>query len=59
MSVVALSGASSRLEVLPLKTLGPQISAEIVFLKNRTVSPAVQSFMNCTRGVDAEVLPPF
>jgi hypothetical protein len=51
MSVVALSGASSRLEVLPLKTLGPRISAEIVLLKNRTLSPAVQSFINCTRGV--------
>jgi len=51
MSVVALSGASSPLRFCRKKTLGPRISVEIVFLKNRTLSPAVQSFINCTRGV--------
>jgi DNA-binding transcriptional LysR family regulator len=50
-SVAALSAHQTALRVLPLKSPGPRISAEIVFLKNRTLSPAVQSFINCTREV--------
>src|SRR5450755_740384 len=50
-SVAALSAHQAALKVLPLKSLGPRISAEIVFLKNRTLGPAVQSFINCTREV--------
>jgi DNA-binding transcriptional LysR family regulator len=50
-SVAALSAHQAALRVLPLKSPGPRISAEIVFLKNRTLSPAVQSFINCTREV--------
>jgi DNA-binding transcriptional LysR family regulator len=50
-SVAALSAHQAALMVLPLKHHGPRISAEIVFLKNRTLSPAVQSFINCTREV--------
>jgi DNA-binding transcriptional LysR family regulator len=50
-SVAALSAHQAALRVLPLKSLGPRISAEIVFLKNRTLGPAVQSFINCTREV--------
>jgi DNA-binding transcriptional LysR family regulator len=50
-SVAALSAHQEALKVLPLKSSGPRISAEIVFLKNRTLSPAVGSFINCTREV--------
>jgi DNA-binding transcriptional LysR family regulator len=50
-SVAALSAHQAALKVLPLKSRGPRISAEIVFLKNRTVSPAVGSFIDCAREV--------
>ena len=50
-SVAALSAHQASLKVLPLKSLGPRISAEIVFLKNRTLSPAVGSFIACARKV--------
>ncbi|MEH2494749.1 DNA-binding transcriptional LysR family regulator [Bradyrhizobium sp. AZCC 1678] len=51
MSVAALSAHQAALRVLPLKSAGPRISAEIVFLKNRTLGPAVASFIDCTREV--------
>jgi DNA-binding transcriptional LysR family regulator len=44
-SVAALSAHRAGLRVLPLKSAGPRISAEIVFLRNRTLSPAVESFI--------------
>ena len=50
-SVAALSAHQAALRALPLKSSGPRISAEIVFLKNRTLSPAVQSFIDCARNV--------
>lgn len=50
-SVATLGVHQAALRVLPLKSPGPRISAEIVFLRNRTLSPAVQSFLNCTREV--------
>ena len=50
-SVAALSAHQAALKVLPIKSAGPRISAEIVFLRNRTLSPAVQAFINCTREV--------
>jgi DNA-binding transcriptional LysR family regulator len=50
-SVATLGVHQAALRVLPLKSPGPRISAEIVFLKNRTLSSAVQSFINCTRQV--------
>jgi DNA-binding transcriptional LysR family regulator len=50
-SVAALSAHQAALKVLPLKSSGPRISAEIVFLRNRTLSPAVESFINCAREV--------
>ena len=43
--------APSRLEGFAAKSPGPRLSAEIVFLRNRTLSPAVQSFINCAREV--------
>jgi DNA-binding transcriptional LysR family regulator len=51
MSVAALSAHQASLKVLPLKSPGPRIPAEIVFLKNRTLSPAVEAFIDCTREV--------
>jgi DNA-binding transcriptional LysR family regulator len=51
MSVATLSAHQAALRTLPLKSPGPRISAEIVFLRNRTLSPAVQSFINCAREV--------
>jgi DNA-binding transcriptional LysR family regulator len=55
-SVAALSAHQAALKVLPLKSSGPRISAEIVFLKNRTLSPAVESFTNCAREVVKSVV---
>jgi len=48
-SVAALSAHQTELKVLPLNSAGPRISAEIVFLRNRTLSPAVESFVKCAR----------
>jgi DNA-binding transcriptional LysR family regulator len=50
-SVAALSAHQAALKVLPLKSPEPRISAEIVFLKNRTLSPAVESFIKCVREI--------
>ena len=50
-SLATLSAPQAALRALPQKSRGPRISAEIVFLRNRTLSPAVQSFINCARGV--------
>jgi DNA-binding transcriptional LysR family regulator len=50
-SVTALSANKAALRVLPLNSAGPRISAEIVFLKNRTLSPVVESFINCVRDI--------
>jgi hypothetical protein len=36
---------------VPLKTAAPGLSAEVVFLKNRTLSPAVSQFGGCARDV--------
>lgn len=50
-SVAALSAHRAALRTLPLKESGPRISAEIVSLRNRTLSPAVNAFMRCARDV--------
>ncbi len=50
-SVAALGAHRTALKALPLKVVGPRISAEIVFLRNRTLSPAVVAFIECTREV--------
>ncbi|QQO33123.1 LysR family transcriptional regulator [Bradyrhizobium diazoefficiens] len=51
ISVARLKAARAALRVLPIKPVGPRVSAEIVFVKNRTLSPAVESFVNCVRDV--------
>lgn len=51
MSVATLGAHHATLRALPLKSSGPGISAEIVFLKNRTRSPAVELFISCAREV--------
>jgi DNA-binding transcriptional LysR family regulator len=56
-SVAALSAHQSALKILPLKSSGPRISAEVVFLKNRTLSPAVVAFVNCARKVAISLAP--
>ncbi|WP_235983746.1 LysR family transcriptional regulator substrate-binding protein [Bradyrhizobium australiense] len=50
-SVAALSAHRTVLKALPLKAAGPRISAEIVFLRNRTLSPAVRAFIACAQEV--------
>jgi DNA-binding transcriptional LysR family regulator len=50
-SVAALSAHRTALKALPLKVAGPRISAEIVFLRNRTLSPTVGAFIDCAREV--------
>src|SRR6202165_311452 len=56
-SVAALSAHQADLKVLPLNSSGLRISAEIVFLKNRTLSPAVELFINCAREVAVSLVP--
>lgn len=51
ISVARLKAGRAALRVLPIKPVGPRVSAEIVFVKNRTLSPAVESFVNCVRDV--------
>jgi DNA-binding transcriptional LysR family regulator len=51
ISVARLKAARASLRVLPVKPVGPRISAAIVFVRNRTLSPAVESFVNCVRKV--------
>lgn len=51
ISVARLKAGQASLRVLPIKSVGPRVSAEIVFVKNRTLSPAVQSFIDCARGI--------
>lgn len=49
ISVARLKAGQAPLRVLPVKSPGPRVSAEIVFVKNRTLSPAVESFIRCVR----------
>jgi DNA-binding transcriptional LysR family regulator len=51
ISVARLKAGQASLRVLPIKSVGPRISAAIVFVKNRTLGPAVESFINCVREV--------
>lgn len=51
ISVARLKAGQAALRVLPIKPVGPRVSAEIVFVKNRTLSPAVEAFINCVRDV--------
>jgi DNA-binding transcriptional LysR family regulator len=51
ISVARLKAGQAALRVLPFKSVGPWVSAEIVFVKNRTLSPAVESFIGCVRDV--------
>ncbi len=50
-SVAALGAHQAALRMLPLKPSAPRISAEIVCLKNRTLSPAVVAFIDCAKQV--------
>jgi DNA-binding transcriptional LysR family regulator len=50
-SVAELNAHRAALRILPTKSSGPRISAEIVFLKNRTLSPAVNTFIACAQRV--------
>jgi DNA-binding transcriptional LysR family regulator len=50
-SVAEFSAGQAALRILPLKSHGPRISAEIVHLKNRTLGPAVIAFIDCARRV--------
>jgi DNA-binding transcriptional LysR family regulator len=54
-SVAALN-AQAGLRILPIRASGPRISAEIVCLKNRTLSPAVNAFMRFARDVGTSVV---
>jgi DNA-binding transcriptional LysR family regulator len=55
-SVAELSAHQAALRILPMRSSGPRISAEIVFLKNRTLSPAVNAFIDCARRVTKSLL---
>ena len=55
-SVAALSAHQAALRILPLKYSGPRISAEIVYLENRTLSPAVNAFIRCARQVTTSLV---
>jgi DNA-binding transcriptional LysR family regulator len=51
ISVARRKAGRAALRVLPIKSVGPRISAEIVFVKNRTLNPPVVSFIDCVRDV--------
>lgn len=51
ISVAKLKAGQGALRVLPVKSVGPRVSAEIVYVKNRTLSPPVVSFIDCVRTV--------
>jgi DNA-binding transcriptional LysR family regulator len=51
ISVARLKAGQAALRVLPIRSVGPRVSAEIVFLKNRTLNPAVVAFIECVRNV--------
>jgi molybdate transport repressor ModE-like protein len=55
-SVAALNAHQAALKVLPFKSLGPLISADTVYLKNRTLSPPVELFINCAREVTRSIV---
>lgn len=55
-SVAALSAHRAALRILPMKDTGPRISAEIVVLKSRTLSPAVSAFIRCAREVTTSLV---
>ena len=49
MSVARLKAGQASLRVLPIQPIGPRISAAIAVVKNRTLSPAVESFVDSVR----------
>jgi DNA-binding transcriptional LysR family regulator len=49
ISVARLKAGRAALRVLPIKSVGPRISAEFVIMKNRTLNPPVMSFIDCVR----------
>lgn len=55
-SVAALSAHQAALKALPVKSPSPRISAEILFLKHRTLSPPVMAFIDCARKVTKSLI---
>lgn len=51
ISVARLKAGQTSLRLLPVKSVGPRISAAILVVKNRTLGAAVESFVNCVRNV--------
>jgi len=51
VSVARLKASQASLRVLPVKSMGPRISAAIVSVKHRTLGPAVEAFADCVRNV--------
>lgn len=50
-SIASLNARRGGLKILPLRLASPRVPLAIVFVKNRTMSPAVGSFISCTRDV--------
>jgi hypothetical protein len=46
-----MKASQATLRVLPIKSVGPRVFAEIGFVKNRTLNPQVVSFIDCVRNV--------
>lgn len=55
-SVAALDAHQAALKVLRFGSSGTRISAEIVFLKNCTLSSAVELFIKCAREIAREIV---
>lgn len=51
ISVARRKASQAALRVLPIRSVGPRVSAEVVFVKNRTLNPPVVSFIDCVRNV--------
>ena len=50
-SIASLNARRGGLKILPLRLASPRVPLAIIFVKNRTMSPAVGSFISCTRDV--------
>jgi DNA-binding transcriptional LysR family regulator len=50
-SIASLNARRGALKILPLRLASPRVPLAIVWVKNRTMSPAVDLFISCTRDV--------
>jgi DNA-binding transcriptional LysR family regulator len=50
-SVMRFGGKGMRLKALPVKTVSPPAPVGLITVKDRTLTPLAQRFIECTRAV--------